>query len=163
MRLGNFSVKRLTVCALLVSLCFVFSFIERLIPISLSPFGFKLGLANIVIVFALYKCQIFDTLIVLIAKILISGICFGGPVYLFYSLLGGVFSFLIMLVLKNKLHIVTVSIFGAIFFNIGQVLCACIIMSWNIVYYLPIMVIAGVFTGFIIGILTDIAESRIKI
>ncbi len=163
MRLGDFSVKRLTVCALLVSLCFVFSFVETLIPISLSPYGFKLGLANIVVVFSLYKCRIFDTLIILLAKILISGICFGGPVYLLYSLFGGVLSFLIMLILKNKLHIITVSVFGAIFFNIGQILCACIIMSFDIVYYLPIMVIAGVFTGFFIGILANIAESRIRV
>ncbi len=163
MQLGNSSVKRLTICALLVSLCFVFSFIERLIPVDFYAYGFKLGLANIVVVFALYKCKIFDTLIIIIAKILISGICFGGPVYLLYSLFGGILSFLIMLVLKNRLHIFTVSIFGAIFFNIGQILCACLIMSSNLLYYLPVMIIAGVFTGLFIGLLTDIAIKRIKI
>lgn len=163
MRLGKLPIKRVTVCALLISLCFIFSFIEKMIPLNFSYYGFKLGLANIVIVFALYKLPIFDTLIVLLAKTVISGIVFGGPVYLLFSLVGGIFSFLIMLISKKWLNVITVSVLGAVFFNIGQVLVSCFIFSFNLIYYLPIMVLTAVFTGIVIGVLSNVSIKRIKV
>lgn len=162
MWLGKMSVKRLTLNSLLIALCFIFSFIERMIPINLSSYGFKLGLANIVIVFALYKLPALDTLVILIAKILISGIVFGGPVYFLFSLAGGLLSYLVMLFCKKWLGIMAVSVIGAVFFNVGQILVSCFMFSFGLIYYLPIMTVGSVFTGLVIGFLTDIALKRIK-
>lgn len=156
------SVKRLTLCSLLIALCFIFSFIEKMIPINFSSYGFKLGLANIVVVFALYKLPILDTLFILISKILISGLVFGGPVYFLFSLAGGLLSFAVMIIFKRRLGIVAVSVLGAVFFNVGQILVSCFMFSFGLIYYLPIMTVGSVFTGIIIGFLSDIAVNRIK-
>lgn len=160
-----FPIKRITVCGMLIASAVVLGFIEGLIPLNFGFAGFKLGLANIVVLFALYKLKSVDAIVICILKILICGLAFGGPVYIFYSLSGGLLSFLIMLLLKNKLHIITVSILGAVFFNIGQVLCAVVMFSTvAIIYtYLPLLMLAGVITGSLIGFIADIAIKRIKI
>ncbi len=156
--------KRIAVCGLLIATALVLNFVEKLIPVEFVFYGFKLGLANIVVLFSLYKLRFSDSLIICIFKILICGFGFGGPIYLMYSLSGGILSFFAMWVAKHKLNIITVSVFGSIFFNIGQVLCACILLSTKAVLsYLPVLILAGVFTGALIGIVSNIAVKRIKI
>lgn len=156
--------KRIAICGLLVATVFVLNFVEKLIPIDTVLYGVKLGLANIVVLFALYKLSFVDSFIICILKILIAGFSFGGPVYLIYSFFGGVFSYLVMLFFKNRLNILTVSILGSLFFNIGQILCACIMLStMAIVSYLPFLMISGVITGLLTGIASDTAIKRIKI
>lgn len=161
---GKDTTKRMTVCGLLISSAFVLSYVEQLIPVNISIYGFKIGLANIIIIFAIYKFHFIDSFIVLIAKIFISGFLFGGPVYLMYSFFGGILSYLSMLAVKRLLNIITVSVIGAVCFNIGQIICACIVFSsLAIASYLPVLLIVSVITGILTGILSDIAIKRIKI
>lgn len=159
-----FSAKRIAVCGILTAAALVLGFVEKLIPLDIVFFGFKLGFANIVVLFALYKLNLFDSFAVCILKILACGLAFGGPVYLLYSLSGGLLSFFAMLISKKRLNIITVSIFGAVFFNIGQIICACFVLSTKaILYYLPFLMLAGVITGALIGFIANIAVRRIKI
>ena len=156
--------KRIAICGLLVATAFVLNFVEKLIPIDVAFYGVKLGLANIVVLFALYKLPFLDSFIICVLKIVIAGLSFGGPIYLVYSFCGGILSYLIMLLLKNRLNIVTVSVLGSVFFNIGQILCACVMLSTiAIASYLPILMITGVITGLLIGIVSNTAIERIKI
>ncbi|MBQ4155737.1 MAG: Gx transporter family protein [Clostridia bacterium] len=158
------SAKKVAVCGLLIAIALVLQFVEKLIPVEFVFYGFKLGLANIVVLFALYKLRFIDSFIICIFKILICGLGFGGPVYLMYSLSGGILSFFAMWLSKQKLNIITVSVLGSVFFNIGQVVCACFMLSTKaILSYLPVLVVAGVFTGALIDIVSDIAIKRIKI
>lgn len=159
-----FSAKRIAVCGILTAAALVLGFVEKLIPLDVLLFGFKLGFANIVVLFAIYKLNFFDSFAVCILKILACGLAFGGPVYLLYSLSGGLLSFIVMLISKKRLNIITVSILGAVFFNIGQIICACFIFSTKaILYYLPFLMLAGVVTGALIGFIANIAIKRIKI
>ena len=156
--------KRIAICGLLVATAFVLNFVEKLIPIDVAFYGVKLGLANIVVLFALYKLPFLDSFIICVLKIVIAGLSFGGLIYLVYSFCGGILSYLIMLLLKNRLNIVTVSVLGSVFFNIGQILCACVMLSTiAIASYLPILMITGVITGLLIGIVSNTAIERIKV
>ncbi len=161
----KFNTKRMVICGLLVATAFALNFVEKLIPIDTVFFGVKLGLANIVVLFALYKLPFLDSFIICILKILIAGLSFGGPVYLIYSFCGGILSYLIMLLTKNKLNVLTVSILGSVFFNIGQILCACVMLSTMAIIpsYLPILMISGVITGLLVGIASSTAINRIKV
>lgn len=156
--------KRIAVCGILVAAAIVLGLVEKLIPIDTLFYGFKLGLANIVVVFSLYKLKLSDAFIICALKIIVCGFSFGGPVYLMYSLSGGILSFIIMLLAKKKLKVITVSVLGSVFFNIGQVICACFLLStYAIFYYLPYLMLAGVMTGAVVGIVADVAIKRIKI
>lgn len=161
---NKISTKRICVCGMLIAAAFVLSFVERFIPIDVAIYGFKLGFANIVVVFALYKLSLADAAFICFVKILLSGLLFGGPIYLMYSFCGGVLSFIVMLMLKNKLNIITVSALGSVFFNIGQIAFACFnFASFGVWTYLPVLIVTGVFTGVLIGIISNIAINRIKI
>ncbi len=164
MRLGKNNIKRITLCSVLIALAFALTVVERVIPFLGTQYGIKLGLANIVVLFALYKTNTIDALIVCVFKICFFGILFGGPVYFAYSLCGGLLSFVIMLLTIRYLSTITVSVLGSLFFNIGQILCASIMLSTTVVfYYLPYILILSVITGILIGLLTDVAIKRMKI
>ena len=159
-----FSAKRIAVCGILTAAALVLGFIEKLIPLDVVFVGFKLGFSNIVVLFALYKLNLFDAFSVCVLKIFACGLAFGGPIYLLYSLSGGLLSFIVMLISKKRLNIITDSILGSEFINIGQIICACYVISTKaILYYLPFLLLAGVFTGALIGCVSNIAIKRIKI
>ena len=164
MQLGKNNIKRITLCSVLIALAFALTVVERAIPFAFNHYGIKLGLANIVVLFAIYKTNYLDAFIVCVFKICFFGILFGGPVYFVYSLSGGLLSFVVMLITNKKLNIITVSVLGSLFFNIGQILCASIMLWTTVVfYYLPYVLILSVITGILIGLLTDVVIKRIKI
>ena len=164
MQLGRNKIKRITLNAVLIALAFALSVLEKALPISTLEYGVKLGLANIVLLFALYKLSFVDALILCIFKICFFGLLYGGPVYFLYSLSGGLLSFIVMILAIKFFNIITVSVFGSLFFNIGQILCAAITLGTTVVfYYLPYILIFSVLTGILIGIVTDISIKRIKI
>lgn len=164
MQLGNKKIKRIALCSVLVAVAFALSVVERAIPFMSLQYGIKLGLANIVVLFALYKTTVFDAFVVCVFKICFFGMLFGGPVYFLYSLCGGLLGFVAMLVTVKYFSTISVSVLGSLFFNIGQILCASIMLSTSVVfYYLPYVLIVSALTGVFIGIVTDIAIKRIKI
>ena len=143
----------------LIALALIFSYVEALIPISIGVPGIKLGLANIVIVAALYIMGTKDAFIISCIRIVLVGFTFGNMFSILYSLAGAVLSWLVMVSCKKAkgFSIVGVSIAGGISHNIGQIVVAAIVMKTSgILYYLPILLIAGTITGFVIGILVDI-------
>ena len=143
---------------LLTALAMIFSYIEFLIPISLGIPGIKLGLANLVVVTALYVMRPHEAFLINIVRILLSGLLFGNSMSLIYSISGGVLSFFIMLALKkaNGFSVFGVSIAGGVAHNIGQILAAMLILeNVMIAYYLPVLLIAGILTGLLIGFLAS--------
>ncbi len=164
MQLGKNKINRIALCSVLVAVAFALSVVERAIPFMSLQYGIKLGLANIVVLFALYKTSVLDAFIVCVFKICFFGILFGGPVYFVYSLCGGLLSFLVMLGTIKYFSTISVSVLGSLFFNVGQILCASIMLSTSVVfYYLPYVFIVSTITGIFIGIVTDITVKRIKI
>ncbi|WP_058486811.1 Gx transporter family protein [Defluviitalea phaphyphila] len=147
--------KRIVLLSLLVGIALIIYVIEAQIPV-IFP-GVKLGLANIISLFTLLVLGWKESLIVVILRTVMGSI-FGGSISAFlFSIVGGLLSNIVMILLykffRNYLGLSSISICGAIFHNIGQLLVAAfIIQDLRIYIYLPILLISGVITGYFVGI-----------
>ena len=149
---------------LLTALGLIIGYIEFLIPIPLGIPGVKPGFANIVIVWALYSLGPWEALMINDMRIFLSGFLFGNFSMILYSLAGAAVSFLCMcLAKKSGLFSTTgVSMIGGVMHNVGQLLVAMAVLETvSLVYYGPVLLTAGVITGFLIGIVTGEVKKRI--
>ena len=147
--------KKLANMAMLVALAMIFSYVESLIPINFGVPGMKLGVANLVTVTGLYFLKTPEVLAVSVLRVLLTGFIFGNGMSIIYSLAGAVVSLLAMVLVKKMdgISIVGVSITGGVFHNIGQILVAmAVVENLKLIYYLPVLLVAGTVTGFVIGI-----------
>lgn len=150
--------KKTAYFGLFVALALICSYVETLIPINFGIPGVKLGLANIVVVLMLYLIGAKEALIVSVIRIVLVGFLFGNPFSIVYSLAGGVLSFLVMFALKKskRLHVLSVSIAGGLSHNVGQIaVAAAVVSNYHILYYIPVLLVAGAITGLLIGILSQ--------
>lgn len=139
-----------------MALALILSYVESLIPFYFGIPGVKLGLTNLVVVVMLYCTGTKEAFGISMMRIVLAGFLFGNMFSILYSLAGGTLSFLVMYLLKKtgKLNVVSVSVAGGISHNIGQlVVAAFVVETYNIFYYMPVLMIAGILTGFLIGIL----------
>jgi heptaprenyl diphosphate synthase len=149
--------QKLTFLSVLVAQALILYLVERMLPIPFIAPGAKLGLSNIITIVCLYLFTFKDAFIVIILRIILSTL-FGGSLSSFlYSIAGGLLSLVTMYLIKRLgkeyISIIGVSITGAFFHNVGQVLVAAlIIQNINIVVYLPVLAVAGLGTGFFVGI-----------
>lgn len=153
------SVKKIAIIAIFITLALVISYVDSLIPLAIMVPGIKIGLANIVIILSLYMIGEKETILISTIRVILSSLLFGTMLTFAYSMTGAILSFIIMVILKKKttLATMTISIIGAVSHNIGQIIMAVIIMSTKeIIYYLPILMITGVISGTIIGILSSL-------
>lgn len=160
----NSPAKNVAIWGALIALAMIFSYVEHLIPLGelIAIPGVKLGLANVVVLFALYSLKPTDAITIGILRVLLSSFIFGMTV-LPYSLAGCVLSFLVMLLAKKtKLSIVGVSMLGGISHNIGQLIVAILITSTvRIAYYLPVLLISGLVTGLLMGFAANLVVKRV--
>ena len=150
--------KRVAMAGIFVSLALIFSYVESLISFNFGIPGIKLGLANVVIVTGLYLMKLPDVCLISMIRIFVSGLLFGNMMSLIYSLSGGILSLIVMLLLKrtNKFSVIGVSISGAVCHNIGQIAAAIIVAGVPvIVYYLPVLMVVGIITGAVMGIIAS--------
>ena len=149
--------KDITIISILTAMSVVigiiesyFTFLGDIIP------GLKLGLANVIILFALYKYNFNQALMISIIRVFIVALIRTGCGFNFlFSLGGALLSIIAMsLVKKTKLSIIGVSIVGSISHSIGQVLVGILILNnHNIIYYLPYLLLFSIPTGILIGII----------
>lgn len=128
-----------------------FTFIGNIIP------GLKLGLANIVVIFALYKYNFKTAISISVVRVLIVALIRTGfGLNFFFSLVGALFSVISMsIVKKSHLSVIGVSIIGSISHSIGQVLVGIIMLdNYNVIYYLPYLLLFSIPTGILIGIIS---------
>lgn len=148
-----------------LALALICSYVESLIPFYFGVPGVKLGLTNIVVVLMLFCMGAKEAFCISVLRILLAGFLFGNPFSILYSLGGGILSFLVMLFLKStgKLKVISISVAGGMFHNIGQLLVASVVVeNYNLFYYAPILLAAGFVTGFLIGILAQELIIRLK-
>ena len=141
-----------------LALALILSYVESLIPFSFGIPGVKLGLTNVIVVWLLYLMGPGEAVGVSVMRILLAGFMFGNAFSILYSLAGGLLSFIVMYLLKhtNKLNVVTISITGGLFHNIGQLAIAAIIVSnYHVLYYIPVLLCAGALTGLLIGLISQ--------
>ena len=160
--------SKMVYISLLVAQALVLSLFERMIPVPFIMPGAKLGLANIIIVIGLYTLDSYkETFLVIILRNILSTI-FGGNLSSFmFSLAGSIFSFLIMVVIKElfkeKVSIIGVSSAGGVFHNIGQLtVAAFIVKNIGVTLYLPILSMAGIATGIFVGLTGNIVVRHLK-
>ena len=149
--------KQLTLCAVLTAMALALSYLENFFPLSLAiPIpGVKLGLANIVTVFALYVLGPGQAMLILLARCLLGAVFAGNMNALIFSLLGGVSAMLVMILLSrwHRLSVYGVSIGGAAAHNCGQVAAAVLTLGNTApLYYLPILLGVSLFTGALTGL-----------
>ena len=140
------------------TLALIFSYVETLIPIQFGIPGVKLGLANLIIVIALYRMKLSEAYLLSIVRVLLAGFIFGNYFSIIYSLAGGLLSLTVMALLRKKggFSVIGVSIAGGVFHNIGQLIIASVIVEpFSVMYYVPVLLIAGLVTGLLIGIASD--------
>jgi len=148
---------KMTMCALMAALALIFSYIEVLIPFNPGIPGIKLGIANLVIIIALYYLGPKYALTVNLVRICIAGLLFNGVFGALYSLSGGILSWLVMVLLqKTRIFSVTgVSMAGGVAHNLGQLLTAAFIVSnIKVFIYFPVLIFSGLICGTLIGILS---------
>ncbi len=156
--------KTAALYGLLIALSFTLSYLEHLLPLPVGIPGVKLGLANLVVVTALYLLGAKKAFPVAVVRILLAGLAFGNAFSLLYSLAGGLLSFFVMLLGKRtKLSPVGVSVAGGVSHNVGQIAVAAAVMrTARIVYYLPVLLGAGLGTGLLIGLIAAPVIRRLK-
>lgn len=154
--------KKTAYYGIFIAVALICSYVESFISVGIP--GVKLGLANIVTVLMLYTVGPVDAIIISVLRILLAGFMFGNAFSIVYSLAGGLLSFLVMYVIRrtNLLKCISVSTIGGITHNIGQLIIAAIVVeNYNIMYYVPVLLIAGAVTGLVIGIVTQEVIIRI--
>lgn len=149
----------------LTALALIFSYIETLIPIQFGVPGIKLGLANLIIVIVLYKTDWREALLLSVVRIILAGFIFGNLFSIVYSLAGGVLSLTVMVLLKrtDRFSVAGISMAGGVCHNIGQLVVAMIaVETYQVGYYLPVLLVAGLITGAVIGAAAGEVLERIR-
>ncbi len=157
--------KKIATYGLLVALAFILSYLETLIPIPIPIYGIKLGLANLVVIVGLYGMGIKEAFALSLIRIVLVGFTFGNLQMMLFSLSGGLLSWFCMVMFKKLkfFSMVGVSVIGGIMHNVGQILVAVwVVNNINIVYYLPVLLISGVITGALIGMLGSLILVRLN-
>lgn len=149
--------KKMVLLGVLVSQALILHLVERLIPVPVPVPGIKLGLANAISLVAIVFFGPKEALAVVAMRTFLGSVFGGGVSSFIYSFIGGVISTLAMAVMykryRNLFSLPSISVVGAIFHNIGQILIASlIIQNAKLFYYLPILLISAVITGLFIGI-----------
>lgn len=161
----DFSIRRLTRAALLTAIALTIFMAEAQLPAPVPIPGVKLGLANIITVYAMYLLGPGDTLMILISRIFLGSVFSGQMMTLLYSLGGGLSCFLAMLILRrllNRDQLWLASPLSAIFHNIGQILVAAAVMrTWVVLSYLPYLTLSGIFSGLFTGLCTQFVIRRL--
>ena len=150
--------SRVAYFGVFTALALIFSYVETLIPINFGIPGIKLGLANLVIIIALYKMKIGEAYALSIVRVILAGFMFGNLFSIIYSLAGGLLSLTVMMLLKktDEFSVFGISMAGGVFHNVGQLIVAIIVMeNLNIAYYMPVLLISGLITGFVIGLVAS--------
>ena len=146
---------RVAVFGVFTALALIFSYVELLIPINFGIPGAKLGLANLVIIIVLYQTDWKEALLLSVVRIVLAGFLFGNLFGILYSLAGGILSLAVMALLKRSgaFSIIGVSMAGGVSHNVGQLIMAMLVVeTYAVGYYLPVLLIAGLITGTLIGI-----------
>jgi heptaprenyl diphosphate synthase len=152
---------------MLVCLSMVLNFFERLIPLTLPAPGAKLGLANMVVLTALYILPAKDAFLVAVLKSVTAAWLFASFSAFLYSIAGSILSFAVMLSMirlrSARFGAVGVSVAGGVSHNIGQLLmAAAVIRTLGIFAYLPVLVFTGAVTGVLVGIAVQLILKYLK-
>ena len=156
--------KKVAYLGVFAAAAMLLSYVESLVPVFVTVPGLKLGLANLATVLVLYLYSWKEAAVVSAVRILLTGFLFGNLFSIAFSAAGGFLSLLMMALLKKsgRFSMTGVSIAGGVFHNVGQLCIAALVVSnFRILYYLTVLLISGLVTGALIGILSGEVCKRI--
>ncbi len=157
--------KKIAYYSVFASLAILMGYVEAVVQIPVPIPGVKLGLSNIIVLLCMYVMGVKEAFYISIVRVVVSALLFRGFLGVWYSLAGAFLSYFTMIIaykLKN-ISVIGVSVVGGIFHNIGQITVAYFMLGRNVVIYLiPVLIISGVITGFIIGIISKYCMEYVK-
>ena len=154
----NRAARRVAISALFASLALIFSYIEAILPAAPGIPGIKLGIANLVVIIAMYRLGSHYAIVINLIRVFLAGLLFSGLYGAVYSLCGCLLSFAAMLLLKKSglFSPVGVSMGGGVMHNIGQLAIAAVLVSSpEVFYYLPVLIVSGTVSGILIGLVSS--------
>lgn len=156
--------KRMAFAGLLTTFALLLSYIESLIPFVTGIPGMKLGLANVAIVLVIYLYDYRMAILINVVRIVLAGLLFGNFFSILYSLAGAALSLCAMMLFKKmRFSMMGVSMTGGVFHNVGQLLVAVLVVyNGNLFYYLPYLLLAGLVTGWLVGIVSGTVYPYIR-
>lgn len=163
-RMQDRRTSRLAFAAMFAALALIFSYVEVLIPVPVPIPGVKLGIANLVILIAIYRMNFRYAFAINLVRICVAGLLFNGLFGMLYSLSGGLLSLLVMYALQKTgmFSMVGISMAGGVMHNLGQLALACAIVSnLTLMSYFSVLMFSGLISGILIGILSYIIEKRL--
>ena len=155
--------KKLTVLALLTAAAMILSYVESMLP-SIGIPGVKMGLANIAVIFALYRLGWREALGISLVRVFMVSMLFGSMSALLYSLAGAALSLGVMALLKrlDRFSETGVSVAGGVAHNAGQIIVAILMLgNVGLAYYYPVLVFSGVAGGVLTGLTAAMLIKRI--
>ncbi|NLJ70165.1 MAG: Gx transporter family protein [Clostridiaceae bacterium] len=158
--------KRITLLAMLIALSMVLSYLESLLPQVYIVPGIKIGLANIPVMFAIFKLKPSDALLISGIRIFLLAILFRNFLSFIFSITGGLMSIAFMLLFKKMktFSIMGISVIGGVAHNLGQILIAVFVVNTpGLLFYLPILIIAGTLAGIVIGLICNLLVEHIQL
>jgi len=157
--------KKITLSGLMIACGIVLGYLEYLIPLPIGIPGVKIGLSNIVTLLSLYILGPAISAVIVLLRIVLSGILFGNLFGILYSLCGAIFAFATMYFCKRSsaFSIIGISVAGGVMHNVGQLLLACsIVKQIKLSFYLPVLLLSGLLCGVLVGIISTIIIDRIN-
>ena len=158
--------RHMTRLALLTAIALTIFMAEAQLPVVTVVPGIKLGLANIVTVYATFTMGPRDTLMILCARVFLGAVFSGQMMTLIYSAAGGFLSWCILLILRkllNRGQIWLCSPVAGVFHNLGQLLAAAAVMkTWTVLAYLPYLILAGIIAGLFTGVAAQALLGRLE-
>ncbi len=157
----NRKTRIITISAMLAAVMLVIGYVENLVPTGVP--GIKLGLSNSVLILAIYWLGIPVAFVLMVVKVVLSGLLFSGVSAMMYSFAGGLLSMIGMSVMyKTKgFSSVTIAMVGAVLHNVGQVGLAMIVLeTGRLAYYMGVLMLVGLGTGFVTGTVAKMLMKR---
>ena len=156
--------KKTAYLGVFAAVAIIFGYVESLFPFFAGIPGIKLGLANLAVLYILEKYTWKEAALVSAVRIVVIGFLFGNMFSILYSLAGAALSLAVMTLMKKRsgFSILGVSVSGGVSHNIGQLIVAALsVENAAFLYYAPVLIISGVVTGLLIGLLTREVSKRI--
>lgn len=139
--------------------------VELRIPNPIPIPGVKLGLANIITVYAVYHYRAKEVFLIVLVRMLLGAVFSGNMMALLYSFAGSLLCLTGMFLLCRRIsskYIWICSVFGAVLHNVGQIAVACLIAGWSLLVYFPFLLVSGCIAGAFAGICAQIIISRLN-
>lgn len=155
--------KQLVLLAMLTAVAMILSYVESLLP-SVGIPGVKMGLANIAVIFALFRFGWKEAAALSLVRVVLVSLLFGSVGAMIYSLAGAVLSLAVMALLRrtDRFSTVGVSVAGGVAHNAGQILMAMLILQTKqLLGYLPVLAVAGIGGGILTGLAAALLIRRI--